>query len=300
MVRTDGRDALLLGVDDVALSFFSMGACMALSQSVQLAGDGHNAGPAEAVPTRTAARPRRDAGLAFEALKADVGRQVQAPWPRALGKSAAEGPNDRLRPTSSTSARTCGGRRSTGLVVMDVFTREAAVEPLQNKNAETVGRATKRAAQWATSSPRWTGSCLRKPCTARSGSRTATPLPCGPGHPDAEEGPGHKGGAQGRAVERPLRAGGRGLQRAAPRDGARRARERGEAAGHGVQGPARQRRQVPAQQKPHRPARKGRVGRGRLPSADERGEELQPSVRRRAGAGGRGLHDRSRRAGRPC
>ena len=30
---------------------------------------------------------------------------------------------------------------------MDVFTREAAVEPLQNKNAETVGRATKRAAQ---------------------------------------------------------------------------------------------------------------------------------------------------------
>ena len=30
---------------------------------------------------------------------------------------------------------------------MDVFTREAAVEPLQNKNAETVGRATKRAAR---------------------------------------------------------------------------------------------------------------------------------------------------------
>ena len=30
---------------------------------------------------------------------------------------------------------------------MDVFAREAAVEPLQNKNAETVGRATKRAAK---------------------------------------------------------------------------------------------------------------------------------------------------------
>ena len=29
--------------------------------------------------------------MAFEALKADVGRQVQAPRPRALGKSAAEG-----------------------------------------------------------------------------------------------------------------------------------------------------------------------------------------------------------------
>ena len=66
----------------------------------------------EAVPTREAARPDVTQAIAFEALKADVGRQVQAPRPRALG----------------------------GLVVMDVFTREAAVEPLQNKNAETVGR----------------------------------------------------------------------------------------------------------------------------------------------------------------
>ena len=72
--------------------------------------------------------------MAFEALKADVGRQVQAPRPRALGKSAAEGPVVR-------------GKTKYGLVVMDVFTREAAVEPLQNKNAETVGRATKRAAK---------------------------------------------------------------------------------------------------------------------------------------------------------
>ena len=50
------------------------------------------AGPAEAVPTRTAARPRRDAG--HEGRR---GRQVQAPRPRALGKSAAKGPNDRLQ-----------------------------------------------------------------------------------------------------------------------------------------------------------------------------------------------------------
>ena len=136
------------------------------------------------------------------------------------------------------------------------------MEPLQNKNAKTVGRATKRAARELTGDD---GNFvvttdlgnkfatldreLRRPCTGRSGR--------GPGHPDAEEGPGHKGGAQGRAVERPLQAGGRGLQRAAPRDGARRARGRGEAAGHGVQGPARQRRQVPAQQGPHRPAREG-------------------------------------------
>ena len=42
--------------------------------------------------------------------------------------------------------------------------------------------------------------------------------------------------------------------------------------------------------------RRVKAGRGRLPSADERGEELQPSVRRRAAAGGR-LHDRPRHGG---
>ena len=125
--------------------------------------------------------------MAFEALKADVGRQAQAPRPRALGKSAAKGPNDRLQADLIDFSQNTRGKTKYGLVVMDVFTREAAVEPLQNKNAETVG-ATKRAAKeltgddgnfqtWATSSPRWTGSCLRKPCAARSGPRTATPLP---------------------------------------------------------------------------------------------------------------------------
>ena len=38
-------------------------------------------------------------------------------------------------------------RGKTKYGLMDVFTREAAVEPLQNKNAEAVGRATKRAAR---------------------------------------------------------------------------------------------------------------------------------------------------------
>ena len=85
--------------------------------------------------------------MAFEALKADVGRQVQAPRPRALGKSAAEGPNDRLQADLIDFSQNTRGKTKYGLVVMDVFTREAAVEPLQNKNAATVGRATKRAAR---------------------------------------------------------------------------------------------------------------------------------------------------------
>ena len=80
--------------------------------------------------------------MAFEALKADVGRQVQAPRPCALGKSAAEGPNDRLQADLIDFSQNTRGKTKYGLVVM-----EAAVEPLQNKNAETVGRATKRAAR---------------------------------------------------------------------------------------------------------------------------------------------------------
>ena len=85
--------------------------------------------------------------MAFEALKADVARQVQAPRPRALGKSAAEGPNDRLQADLIDFSQNTRGKTKYGLVMKDVFTREAAVEPLQNKNAKTAGRATKRAAR---------------------------------------------------------------------------------------------------------------------------------------------------------
>ena len=56
------------------------------------------------------------------------------------------------------------GKTKYGLVVMDVFTQKAAVEPLQNKNAETVGRATKRAGS--------SGSCKTTP-TSSSTTRTS-------------------------------------------------------------------------------------------------------------------------------
>ena len=47
------------------------------------------------------------------AFEADVGRQVQAPRPRALGKSAAEGPNDRLQADLIDFSQNTRGRRST-------------------------------------------------------------------------------------------------------------------------------------------------------------------------------------------
>ena len=82
--------------------------------------------------------------MAFEALKADVGRQAQA---------------------------------------------QAAVEPLQNKNAETVGRATKATQELTGDDKNFVVTTdlgnefatldreLPKPCAGRSGPRTATALP---------------------------------------------------------------------------------------------------------------------------
>ena len=93
-------------------------------------------------------------------------------------------------------------------------------------------------------------------------------------------------------MERPLRAGGRGLQRAAPRDGARRAEKQPATEFRVLQDNADK-----FQHNKDLTDREGRAGRGRLPSADEHGEELQPSVRRRAAAGGRGLHDRPQHGG---
>ena len=103
-------------------------------------------GPAEAVPTREAARPRRDAG---HGLRGAEGRRgpASAGAPAARAGQVGRGPNDRLQADLIDFSQNTWGKTKYGLVVMDVFTREAAVEPLQNKNAETVGRATKRAAR---------------------------------------------------------------------------------------------------------------------------------------------------------
>ena len=76
---------------------------------------------------------RRDltSARAAAALRGDVARQILAPKPRSLGKSAAEGPNDRLQ----------ADLVEYGVVVQDVFTREIATKALPDKRAETVTRA---------------------------------------------------------------------------------------------------------------------------------------------------------------
>ena len=195
-------------------------------------------------------------------------------------------------------------------MVMDVFIREAAVEPLQNKNAETVGRATKRAARELTGDDgnfvvttdlgnefatldRELPEAVRR--TKRPEDRNATAV-VDRGiqtlKKDLATRVARKGGQWSDHFEWAA-----GAYNARPHEtvyGAPEDVEKQPATEFRV---LRDNRQVPAQQGPHRPAHEGGGGRGRLPSADERGEELQPSVRRRAAAGGRGLHDRPQHGG---
>ena len=86
---------------------------------------------------------RRDltSARAQAALRSDVARQVLAPKPRSLGKSAAEGPNDRLQADLVDFSQNTRGPNKFGLVVTDVFTREVATKALPDKRAETVTRA---------------------------------------------------------------------------------------------------------------------------------------------------------------
>ena len=70
-----------------------------------------------------------------------MARQILAPKPRSLGKSAAEGPNDRLQADLIDFAQNTRGRNKFGLVVTDVFTREVATKALPDKSAQTVTRA---------------------------------------------------------------------------------------------------------------------------------------------------------------
>ena len=85
---------------------------------------------------------------AQEALKNDVARQVFAPKPRSLGKSAAEGPNDRrlqfdlIDFSNNTSKKNPYRFALTGI---DVYTREMAAVPIKTKGAQEVNTAFKKA-----------------------------------------------------------------------------------------------------------------------------------------------------------
>jgi len=84
---------------------------------------------------------------AKEAVAPDVGRQVFAPKPRSLGKSAAEGPGERLQADLidlSNNAGASRGDHKYALVVSDVWSRKAWTAPLRYKEAATVNVAMRR------------------------------------------------------------------------------------------------------------------------------------------------------------
>ena len=86
-------------------------------------------------------QPAVTVNRARDALRRDVARQALAPKPRSLGKSAAEGPNDRLQADLIDFSQNTRSAKKYGLVVTDVFTRESVTRALPNKNADTVARA---------------------------------------------------------------------------------------------------------------------------------------------------------------
>ena len=121
-------------------------------------------------------------------------RETKVNWagrcrPHTLGKLAAKGPNDRLQ----SDLVNLPGRPP---------------EPLQNKNAKTAGALPGDKGNfvvrqtWATSLPHWTKAV--QSCAQTKQPKDRTPFVVDRAS-DAEEG---QGGAQGRAVERPLRAAG--------------------------------------------------------------------------------------------
>ena len=79
--------------------------------------------------------------LASQALRNDVARQILAPKPRSLGKSAAEGPNNRLQADLIDFSQNTRSRNRYALIVSDVFTREAVTKALPDKSAQAVGQA---------------------------------------------------------------------------------------------------------------------------------------------------------------
>ncbi len=87
-------------------------------------------------------REYRDVTLqdARQALAKDVGRQLFAPKPRSLGKSAAEKPDTRLQADLIDFSKNAKSRNNVNyaLLLTDVFTREAQVRGLRSKDPEEV------------------------------------------------------------------------------------------------------------------------------------------------------------------
>ena len=79
--------------------------------------------------------------LAQLALADDVGRQVLGPARKSTGKSAAEGPNQRLQSDLIDFSQNTKTREKYALMLIDVYTREVRAKPLLNEKPESINAA---------------------------------------------------------------------------------------------------------------------------------------------------------------
>ena len=78
------------------------------------------------------------------ALETQVSKQVLAPRYRSTGKSAAEGPNERLQADLIDFSQNTRTKQKYALMVQDVYTREVRAKAIPNKDQATVNEAAKQ------------------------------------------------------------------------------------------------------------------------------------------------------------
>ena len=98
--------------------------------------------PAKSLQAARSKIPGATSRLASLALEDSTSKQILAPAYRSLGKSTAEGPNERLQADLiDYSQNTKNTKAKYALMLSDVYTREVRAIPMMNKRPETVNEA---------------------------------------------------------------------------------------------------------------------------------------------------------------
>ena len=97
--------------------------------------------PAKLLQAARSSVPGANLRLAQLALEDSASKQVLAPAYRSTGKSAAEGPNERLQADLIDMSQNTRTKERFALMINDVYTREVRVKTLTNKRPETVNAA---------------------------------------------------------------------------------------------------------------------------------------------------------------
>ena len=113
----------------------TIAALKALSKSLLLRN------PAKLLQAARGRVPGATLRLAQLALEDSVSKQVLAPAYKSTGKSAAEGPNERLQADLIDMSQNTRTRERYALLINDVYTREVASKTLTDKRPQSVNAA---------------------------------------------------------------------------------------------------------------------------------------------------------------